>query len=90
MPADLVCGSPASQVKQNCSRCSHGPVGRLPSVKRIAEVDRPQVRTTDGFVPRRTGGYNIYEIALTSKSEICVVGRPQRLPVQLGQAIDVD
>jgi hypothetical protein len=27
-------------------------------------VDRPQVRTPDGFVLRRTGGYNIYEIAL--------------------------
>jgi hypothetical protein len=26
-------------------------------------VDRPQVRTLDGFVLRRTGGYNIYEIA---------------------------
>jgi len=27
-------------------------------------MDRPQVRTPDGFVLRRTGGYNIYEIAL--------------------------
>ena len=26
-------------------------------------MDRPQVRTLDGFVLRRTGGYNIYEIA---------------------------
>ena len=24
-----------------------------------AEVDRPQVRTPDGFVLRRTGGYNV-------------------------------
>jgi len=29
-----------------------------------AAVDRPQVRTLDGFALRRTGGYNIYEIAL--------------------------
>ena len=25
-------------------------------------MDRPQVRTRDGFVLRRTGGYNIYEM----------------------------
>jgi hypothetical protein len=29
---------------------------------RDPEVDRPQVRSRDGFVLRRTGGYNIYEI----------------------------
>ena len=33
-------------------------------VKRSEEVDRPQVCTRDGFVLRRTGGYNIYETAL--------------------------
>jgi hypothetical protein len=31
-------------------------------------VDRPQVRTLDGFVLRRTGGYNVYEIALVFSS----------------------
>ncbi len=55
------------RVKHNCSRCSHGPVGRLPGVKSSAEVDRPQVRTPDGFVLRRTGGY-ISEIALATGS----------------------
>jgi hypothetical protein len=33
-------------------------------------VDRPQVRTLDGFVLRRTGGYNIYEIALAGTIDI--------------------
>ena len=28
------------------------------------ELDRPQVRTLDGFVLRQTGGYTIYEPAL--------------------------
>jgi hypothetical protein len=38
----------------NCSRrCSHGPVGRLPSVKTSADANRSQ-----------TGGYNIYEAHL--------------------------
>jgi hypothetical protein len=32
-------------------------------VKNSAEVDRPQICTPDGFVLRRTGGYNICEIA---------------------------
>jgi len=31
-------------------------------------VDRPQVRTPDGFVLRRTGGYNIYESALMAST----------------------
>jgi hypothetical protein len=35
-------------------------------VKAAAELNRPQVRTPDGFVLRRTGGYNICEIALVS------------------------
>jgi hypothetical protein len=29
-------------------------------MKTSAEADRPQVRTRDGFVLRRTRGYNIY------------------------------
>ena len=38
--------------------CSHGPMGRLYpfDVKQTAE-DRPRVRTPDGFVLRRAGGY---------------------------------
>jgi hypothetical protein len=39
-------------------------MGRLPRVGESVEVDRPQVRTLDGFVLRRTGGYTIYERAL--------------------------
>jgi len=35
--------------------CSHGPVDRLPIVNDCGGADRPQVRTPDGFVPRRTG-----------------------------------
>jgi hypothetical protein len=30
----------------------------------VREADRPQVRTRDGFVLRRTGGYNICKVAL--------------------------
>ena len=30
-------------------------------------MDRPQVRTPDGFVLRRTGGYNVYEIASSAE-----------------------
>jgi len=37
---------------------------RLATVKGTPYVDRPQVRTRDGFVLRRTGGYKIYESAL--------------------------
>jgi len=33
-------------------------------MKSSAELNRPQVRTLDGFVLRRTGGYSICEIAL--------------------------
>ena len=29
------------------------------AIKNCAKLDRPQVRTPDGFVPRRTGGYKI-------------------------------
>lgn len=29
------------------------------------DADRPQVRTLDGLVLRRSGGYNIYQIAIT-------------------------
>ena len=32
--------------------------------ERASKWDRPQVRTPDGFVLRRTGGYTIYEPAL--------------------------
>jgi hypothetical protein len=38
----------------DCSRCSHGPVGRLCQVKAPPEADRPQA-----------GGYNTCEITLT-------------------------
>jgi len=34
-------------------------MGRLPDVKSSADVDRSRVRTPDGFVLRRTGGYEI-------------------------------
>jgi hypothetical protein len=44
----------------------------FPSVKSSAEVDRPQVRTSDGFVLRRTGGYNICEIVLIRWAQCCV------------------
>jgi len=37
--------------------CSHGPVA-VSRLKPAPKVNRPQVRTPDGFVPRRTGGYN--------------------------------
>jgi PleD family two-component response regulator len=39
-------------------------MGRFATVKATPCVDRPQVRTRDGFVLRRTSGYNIYESAL--------------------------
>jgi hypothetical protein len=38
--------------------------GPSPDVKNTAVSDWPQVRTPDGFVLRRTGGYTIYEPAL--------------------------
>src|SRR6266567_3987648 len=54
MPCGRRRGIPAlKRVKQNCRRCSHGPVGRLPGVKSSAELNRPQA-----------GGYSICEIAL--------------------------
>ena len=39
-------------------------MGRLATVKATPYVDRPQVRTRDGFVLPQAGGYNIYESAL--------------------------
>jgi hypothetical protein len=47
--------------------CSHGPVGRLYpfNAKQISE-DRPQVRTPDGFVLRRTGGYSSSSLGAVS------------------------
>ncbi len=36
-------------------RCSHGPVGRLPSVKSSVDLDRPQA-----------GGYKDYQITLAA------------------------
>ena len=41
---------------------------RLATVKGTPYVERPQVRTRDGFVLRRTGGYNIYESALMAST----------------------
>jgi hypothetical protein len=35
----------------------------------ISAENRPQVRTKDGFVLRRTGGYKIYELALLASLE---------------------
>ena len=35
-----------------------GPVGRLRNSKSCTGLDRPQVRTSDGFVLRRSGGYS--------------------------------
>ena len=45
--------------KQTRSRCSRGPVGRLSRTTTSTDSNRPQVRTLDGFVLRRTGGYII-------------------------------
>ena len=54
---DLQRGTPGDsclkQIKPNCRRWSHGPVGRLPGVKRSAELNRPQA-----------SGYSLCEIAL--------------------------
>src|SRR5437773_9270404 len=44
--------------------CSHGSAGPSPSLKKLHSDRRPQVRTPDGFVLRRTGGYKVYQIAL--------------------------
>jgi len=41
----------------------------LLGVKSSAAANRPQVRTPDGFVLRRTSGYSIFEIALMTRSE---------------------
>jgi len=56
-------GEPAATLQTEAPRrifCSHGPVGRFP-FETSAKVNRPQVRTKDGFVPRRTDGYNTPE-----------------------------
>ena len=45
-------------------------------------MDRPQVRTVDGFVLRRTGYYNIYEIALAG-----VIDRQNRQSLILRERI---
>jgi hypothetical protein len=51
-------------------------MGCLPCVGGNVEVDRPQVRTLDGFVLRRTGGYTIYEPALAVENrfqrKVCI------------------
>jgi hypothetical protein len=39
-------------------QCSHGPEARL-NVRNGLELNQPQVRMLDGFVPRRTGAYSI-------------------------------
>ena len=46
-----------ARVKLDCGRCSHGPVGRLVTVRRRANMNRPQA-----------GGYKICEIALADHS----------------------
>lgn len=49
------------RIKQNRSHCSHGPVGRLPSVKSSAEMDWPQA-----------GDYKIFEITFGDRApEVC-------------------
>ena len=50
----------ASEILLHVKTCSHGPMGR-PIKRAIPGIDRPQVRTPDGFVLWRTGGYNIRE-----------------------------
>ena len=41
------------------------------------QVDRPQVRTQDGFVRRRTGGNNVDEIALGFRKKPGLLRDPQ-------------
>jgi hypothetical protein len=45
-------------------------------------VDRPQVRTLDGFVLRRTGGCNIYEIALAGMNRLILGEGIIRITIQ--------
>jgi hypothetical protein len=45
--------------------CSHDPAGRF-STTQPSDVDRPQVRTSDGFVPRRTGGYSALPVGCSA------------------------
>jgi hypothetical protein len=52
-----------SERVNNCVRCSHGPVGRLPCVRAAAKWDRPQA-----------GGYTIYEPALAVENSIRTEG----------------
>ena len=47
----------AQQWRVRRRSCSHGPVGR-PSTAQPSDVGRPQLRTPDGFVPRRIGAYS--------------------------------
>ena len=47
----------------------HGPVGRLRNSKSCTGFDRPQVRTSDGFVLRRTGGYRNRQTQLTGNRD---------------------
>jgi len=54
---------------RGCVCRRHGPVGRLRNSKSCTGFDRPQVRTSDGFVLRRIGRYSrdalrIFEQAL--------------------------
>ena len=53
-----------SESNKTVSAVATGLLGPLPCVGESVEVDRPQVRTPDGFVLRRIGGYTIYEPAL--------------------------
>src|SRR5439155_26051301 len=49
----------AQQWRVRRRSCSHGPVGR-PSTAQPSDIDRPHVRTPDGFVLQRTGGYSAF------------------------------
>jgi hypothetical protein len=43
-----------------------------PWMKSSADPDRPQVRTPDGFVLRRTGGYNTMKSLRDKRAIVCV------------------
>ena len=58
-------GESVQHFKQNCSRCSQGPAGRL-STAQPSDVDRPQVLTPDGFVPRQTDGYSALPVGCSA------------------------
>ena len=61
-----------SESNKTVSAVATGLLGPLPCVGESVEVDRPQVRTPDGFVLRRTGGYNI------SQSDLMLLVRDEK------------